>query len=74
MSASNDDEVAMRDAQYENVKEIVKSEKSWTASKLQRAMKWGYNRTACCLEHLAEDGILSKPDTRGIQQLVEMQP
>ena len=60
----------MRDAQYENVKEIVKTEDRWTVSKLQRLMKWGYNRTAHCMQHLVDDGILTKPDSRGIQILI----
>ena len=60
----------MCDAQYENVKEIVKTEESWTVSKLQRLMKWGYNRAAWCMQHLAEDGVLSAPDSRGVQKLI----
>ena len=60
----------MRDAQYSDVKEIIKTEKTWSASKLQRAMKWGYNRTATCLKDLIEDGILSEPNSRGVQNLI----
>lgn len=60
----------MRDAQYENVKDMVKTDDTWSASKLQRAMKWGYNRTAKCLQDLADDGVLTYPDSQGQQKLI----
>ncbi|MBU0633037.1 DNA translocase FtsK [bacterium] len=58
------------DPLYEEAKNIILSEQKTSISYLQRRLQIGYNRSANVIEQLEQNGVLSKPNSKGIRDII----
>jgi S-DNA-T family DNA segregation ATPase FtsK/SpoIIIE len=69
-SSGSSDVYEELDPLYEEAKNIILSEKKTSISYLQRRLQIGYNRSARVIEQLADNGILSEPNSKGIREIL----
>ena len=58
------------DELYEDAKRVILEDQKTSISYLQRRLKIGYNRAANIIEQLSENGVLSKPDSKGQREIL----
>jgi S-DNA-T family DNA segregation ATPase FtsK/SpoIIIE len=58
------------DALYDKALAIVARERKATVSYIQRRLEIGYNRSARLIERMEEEGIISKPNHKGIREVL----
>lgn len=68
--SSSSDVYEELDPLYEEAKNIILTEKKTSISYLQRRLQIGYNRSARVIEQLAENGVLSEPNSKGIREIL----
>jgi S-DNA-T family DNA segregation ATPase FtsK/SpoIIIE len=55
---------------YDKALAIVARERKATTSYIQRRLQIGYNRAARLIERMEEDGVISKPNHKGIREVL----
>jgi S-DNA-T family DNA segregation ATPase FtsK/SpoIIIE len=55
---------------YDSALAIVARERKATTSYIQRRLQIGYNRAARLIERMEEDGVISKPNHKGIREVL----
>ena len=55
---------------YDKALAIVAHERKATTSYIQRRLQIGYNRAARLIERMEEDGVISKPNHKGIREVL----
>jgi S-DNA-T family DNA segregation ATPase FtsK/SpoIIIE len=55
---------------YDKALAIVARERKATTSYIQRRLQIGYNRAARLIERMEEDGVISKPNHRGVREVM----
>jgi S-DNA-T family DNA segregation ATPase FtsK/SpoIIIE len=55
---------------YDKALAIVAHERKATTSYIQRRLQIGYNRAATLIERLEADGVISKPNHKGIREVL----
>jgi S-DNA-T family DNA segregation ATPase FtsK/SpoIIIE len=68
MSSGGDGEGG--DDLYDKALAIVARERKATTSYIQRRLQIGYNRAARLIERMEEDGVISKPNHKGIREVL----
>lgn len=63
----------MNDPLYNKAKKYVIKTREARLSGLQRHLVIGYNRTARIMEDLEENKVVSKPNIKGIREVLESQ-
>lgn len=58
------------DELYEDAKRVILEDGKTSISYLQRRLKIGYNRAANIIEQLAQNGVLSEPDSKGQREIL----
>jgi S-DNA-T family DNA segregation ATPase FtsK/SpoIIIE len=58
------------DALYDKALAIVARERKATVSYIQRRLEIGYNRSARLIERMEEEGVISKPNHKGIREVL----
>jgi S-DNA-T family DNA segregation ATPase FtsK/SpoIIIE len=58
------------DALYDKALAIVARERKATVSYIQRRLEIGYNRSARLIERMEEEGIISKPNHKGVREVL----
>ncbi len=58
------------DALYDKALAIVARDRKATVSYIQRRLEIGYNRSARLIERMEEEGIISKPNHKGIREVL----
>jgi S-DNA-T family DNA segregation ATPase FtsK/SpoIIIE len=55
---------------YDKALAIVARERKATTSYIQRRLQIGYNRAARLIERMEEDGVISKPNHKGVREVL----
>jgi S-DNA-T family DNA segregation ATPase FtsK/SpoIIIE len=55
---------------YDKALAIVARERKATTSYIQRRLQIGYNRSARLIERMEEDGVISKPNHKGVREVL----
>ncbi|HEY1632524.1 MAG TPA: FtsK/SpoIIIE domain-containing protein, partial [Rhizomicrobium sp.] len=58
------------DALYDKALAIVARERKATVSYIQRRLEIGYNRSARLIERMEDEGVISKPNHKGIREVL----
>ena len=58
------------DALYDKALAIVARERKATVSYIQRRLEIGYNRSARLIERMEEEGVISKPNHKGVREVL----
>jgi S-DNA-T family DNA segregation ATPase FtsK/SpoIIIE len=58
------------DALYDKALAIVARDRKATVSYIQRRLEIGYNRSARLIERMEEDGVISKPNHKGLREVL----
>jgi S-DNA-T family DNA segregation ATPase FtsK/SpoIIIE len=67
MSGGNGD---AGDDLYDKALAVVARERRATTSYIQRRLQIGYNRAASLIERMEEDGVISRPNHKGVREVL----
>ncbi len=55
---------------YDKALAVVARERRATTSYIQRRLQIGYNRAASLIERMEEDGVISRPNHKGVREVL----